>query len=121
MHRIIALPPRVDETDRRCCTPLVADILLPQGVFATVKCCSVVGRLPDAPLFSGVTHVLFLVQEPPVHSLITPDVAAQDHRQAWLSAQLTAPVTLVWTENRSSMLAARGNAQTGYQVHLHRM
>jgi hypothetical protein len=56
-----------------------------------------------------------------VHSLITPDVADQDHRQAWLSAQLTAPVTLIWTENRSSMLAARGNAQTGYQVRLHRM
>ena len=56
-----------------------------------------------------------------MHSLLTPDVADQDHRQAWLSAQLTAPVTLVWTENRSSMLAARGNAQRGYQVRLHRM
>ena len=56
-----------------------------------------------------------------MHSLITPDAAGQEHRQAWLSAQLTAPVTLVWTENRSSMLTARGNAQTGYQVRLHRM
>ncbi len=56
-----------------------------------------------------------------MHSLLTPDVADQDHRQAWLSAQLTAPVTLVWTENRSSMLSARGNAQTGYQVRLHRL
>jgi len=54
-----------------------------------------------------------------VHSLITPDTADQDHRQAWLSAQLTAPVTLVWTENRSSMLSARSNAKTGYQVRLH--
>ena len=56
-----------------------------------------------------------------MHSLITPDVADQDHRQAWLNAQLAAPVTLVWTENRSSMLSARGNAKTGYQVRLHRM
>jgi len=56
-----------------------------------------------------------------VHSLIMPDVADQDHRQAWLSAQLAAPVTLVWTENRSLMLSARSNAKTGYQVRLHRM
>ena len=56
-----------------------------------------------------------------MHSLITPDLAGQEHRQAWLNAQLTAPVTLIWTENRSSMLSARGNAQTGYQVRLHRM
>jgi hypothetical protein len=56
-----------------------------------------------------------------VHPLITLDVADQDHRQVWLNAQLAAPVTLVWTENRSSMLAARGNTQTGYQVRLHRM
>ncbi|HSX79385.1 MAG TPA: hypothetical protein VLQ80_12555, partial [Candidatus Saccharimonadia bacterium] len=56
-----------------------------------------------------------------MHSLITPDTVDQDHRQAWLSAQLTAPVTLIWTENRSSMLSARGNAKTGYQMRLHRM
>src|SRR5215475_14205136 len=120
MHRIIALPPLVDETDRRR-TPLVADILLPREVFATVKSCSVVGILRDAPLFAGATHASFLLQEPPVHSLITPDAANQNHRQVWLNAQLAAPVTLVWTENRSSMLSARGNAKTGYQVRLHRM
>ena len=56
-----------------------------------------------------------------MHSLITPDAVDQEHRRAWLSAQLTAPVTLIWTENRSSILAARGNAKTGYQVRLHRM
>jgi hypothetical protein len=67
----------------------------------------------------GATHASFLVQELPVHSLITPDVADQDRRRVWLSAQLAAPVTLVWTENRSSILSARGNAQTGYQVRLH--
>src|SRR5215510_4782133 len=120
MPRIIALPSLVNETDRRH-TPPVADILLPREVFATVKPCSVVGRLRDAPLFSRATHALFLVQELLVHSLITPDGADQDHRQAWLSAQLAAPVTLVWTENRSSMLSARSNAKTGYQVRLHRM
>jgi hypothetical protein len=114
------LAPRLDETDRRR-THLGADILLPPEVFATVKPCSVVSRLPDAPLCAGATHALFLVQELPVHSLITPDVADQDHRQAWLSAQLTAPVTLIWTENRSSMLSARGNAKIGYQVRLHHM
>src|SRR5256885_17199169 len=107
MPRIIALPPRVDESDRRR-RHVVADILLPQRVFARVKPGSVVGRLCDAPLFTGVTHVLFLVQELPVHFLITPDTADQDHRQTWLSAQLTAPVTLIWTDNRSSMLSARG-------------
>jgi hypothetical protein len=56
-----------------------------------------------------------------VHSLITMDAADQGHRQAWLSAQLTAPVTLLWTENRSSMLSARGPTPTGYRVRLHRM
>ena len=51
-----------------------------------------------------------------MHSLITTDTTAQDHRQAWLSTQLTAPVTLIWTENRSSMLSARGHTPAGYQV-----
>src|SRR5262245_33477592 len=120
MPRIIALHPLVDETDRRR-SHLLADILLPSVVFATVKTCSVVGRLRDAPLLPGATHASFLILESPVHFLITPDAADQEHRQAWLSAQLAAPVMLIWTENRSSMLAARGNAQTGYQVRLHRM
>lgn len=56
-----------------------------------------------------------------MHSLITTDVTDQGQRQAWLSAQLASHVTLIWTENRSSMLFARGNAATGYQVRLHRM
>jgi hypothetical protein len=67
-----------------------------------------------------MTHASFLVQELPVHLLITPDVADQDRRRAWLSAQLATPVTLIWTNNRSSILSARGNTQTGYQVRLHR-
>jgi hypothetical protein len=110
----------VNETDRRH-RRLVTDILPPPGVFATVEYCSVVERLYDASLFAGAAHASFLLQELPVHSLITPDAAGQEYRQTWLSAQLTAPVTLVWTENQSSMLTARGNAQTGYQVRLHRM
>ena len=56
-----------------------------------------------------------------MHFLIMPDAAGQDHRQAWLNAQLAAPVTLIWTENRSSILSARGNAQMGYQVRLHHL
>ncbi|MBM3222366.1 MAG: SprT family zinc-dependent metalloprotease [Candidatus Tectomicrobia bacterium] len=54
-------------------------------------------------------------------SLFPTTTTAQDDRQAWLSAYLAAPVTLTWTENRSSMLSARGNATTGYQVRLHQM
>lgn len=56
-----------------------------------------------------------------MHSLISMDATAQEHRQAWLSTQLTAPVTLIWTENRSSMLSARGHTPAGYHVRLHRM
>jgi len=77
------------------------------------------GILHDAPLCYGATQASFLLQEPHVHSLITMDVANQERRQAWLSAQLTTHVTLIWTNNRSSMLFARGNAATGYQVRLH--
>jgi hypothetical protein len=61
----------------------------------------------------------FLTQELPVHSLITTDIADQDHRQAWLSAQFTAHVTLIWTDNRSRMLSARGNVGQGYKVRVH--
>lgn len=42
-------------------------------------------------------------------------------RQTWLGQKLAAPVALVWTNNRSSMLFARGNAATGYRLRLHRM
>ena len=56
-----------------------------------------------------------------MHSLIAMDSTDQGNRQAWLSAQLAAHVTLIWTDNRSSMLSARGNTATGYQVRLHRM
>lgn len=53
--------------------------------------------------------------------LITTDEAGQGYRQAWLSSQLATRVTLLWTDNRSSMLSARGNRATGYQIRLHRL
>src|SRR5262245_23737943 len=79
----------------------------PAAGFCYSMPCSVVGRLRDAPLFPRATHASFFVQELSVHFLIMPNAADQDHRQAWLKAQLAAPVTLIWTENRSSMLSAR--------------
>jgi SprT-like family protein len=81
----------------------------------------VAGLLRDAPLCYGATPASFLLQELHVHALITMDVADQVSRQAWLRAQLTTHVTLIWTDNRSSMLSARGDATTGYQVRLHRI
>ena len=89
--------------------------------FATVGLRSVLSVLRATPLLHRATQTSFLLQEPHVHSLIPTDTADQGHRQAWLSAQLAAHVTLIWTDNRSSMLSARGNAATGYQVRLHRM
>ena len=47
-----------------------------------------------------------------MHSLITPDVADQDHRQAWLTLNSPLLPSRYGPENRSSM-PARGNAQTG--------
>lgn len=44
-----------------------------------------------------------------------------DDRQTWLRQKLAAPVVLVWTDNRSSLLFARGNAATGYRLRLHHM
>lgn len=42
-------------------------------------------------------------------------------RQRWLGQKLVAPVVLVWTDNRSSMLSAKGNTLVGYQLRLHHM
>ena len=49
------------------------------------------------------------------------DLTSLDHRQSWLGTQLSARITLVWTDNRSSMLSVQGNKTTGYQVRLHSM
>lgn len=42
-------------------------------------------------------------------------------RQLWLRQRLAAPIALVWTDNRSSILFAKGNAATGYRLRLHHM
>ena len=44
-----------------------------------------------------------------------------DDRQTWLRQKLAAPVALVWTDNRSSLLFARGNAAMGYRLRLHHL
>ncbi|MGE3537651.1 MAG: SprT-like domain-containing protein [Candidatus Tectimicrobiota bacterium] len=56
-----------------------------------------------------------------MQSLIIASTASQSDRQAWLSAQLATRVTLIWTDNRASMLSARGSTATGYVVRLHKM
>jgi len=56
-----------------------------------------------------------------VHLALMTDVADRESRQAWLSSQLATHVTLIWTDNRSSMLSARGNTTAGYRVRLHRI
>ena len=38
-----------------------------------------------------------------------------DERRLWLSRQLGAPVSWVWTDNRSVMISVKGNAASGYQ------
>ena len=43
-----------------------------------------------------------------------------DDRRLWLKRQLAAPVSLVWTENRSVMISARGNA-AGYQLRVQKL
>ncbi|MCZ6875581.1 MAG: hypothetical protein O7G88_18990 [bacterium] len=42
-------------------------------------------------------------------------------RRHWLVTQLSVRITLVWTDNRTSMLSVKGNQRTGYQIRLHRM
>src|SRR5262249_17896763 len=81
----------------------------------------IVGIWRDAPLCPGAPQASFLLQESHVHSSLMTDVAAQASRQAWLSTQLATRVTIIWTDNRSSMLSARGNTTTGYRVRLHRI
>jgi predicted metal-dependent hydrolase len=56
-----------------------------------------------------------------VQHAIHVDPKDQQHRQSWLGEQLVCRVTVVWTDNRSSMLSVKGNASTGYHVRLHRM
>lgn len=62
---------------------------------------------------------LFFLQELPVQPLILSCTTDQSNRQAWLSAQLATQVTVIWTDNKASMLSARGSQATGYVVRLH--
>ena len=41
---------------------------------------------------------------------------AGDDRLLWLSRRLSAPVSLVWTDNRSVMISVKGNAASGYRL-----
>ena len=41
--------------------------------------------------------------------------------EAWLAQQLDGSLTLVWTDNRSSMIGVRGNRASGYRLRLHHM
>ena len=44
-----------------------------------------------------------------------------DERRLWLSRQLSAPVSLVWTDNRSVMISVKGNADTGYHLRVQQL
>lgn len=44
-----------------------------------------------------------------------------DERRLWLSRQLCAPVSLVWTDNRSVMLSVKGNAANGYHLRIQQL
>ena len=46
---------------------------------------------------------------------------AYDERRLWLSQQLSAPVSLVWTDNRSVMISVEGNAAVGYQLRVQQL
>ena len=44
-----------------------------------------------------------------------------DERRWWLGRQLAAPVSLVWTDNRSVMMSVKGNAVSGYHVRVQQL
>ena len=44
-----------------------------------------------------------------------------DERRLWLSQQLSAPVSLVWTDNRSVMISVKGNAAAGYHLRIQQL
>ena len=47
-------------------------------------------------------------------------VEKPDERLLWLKRQLAAPVSLVWTENRSVMISVKGNA-AGYRLRVQKL
>ena len=46
---------------------------------------------------------------------------AGDDRPLWLSRRLSAPVSLVWTDNRSVMISVKGNAASGYRLRVQKL
>ena len=45
-------------------------------------------------------------------------MGGDDERPLWLSQRLSAPVSLVWTDNRSMMVSVKGNAVAGYHLRI---
>ena len=54
---------------------------------------------------------------------VVPHAESWEHSDgaAWLAQQLDGPLTLVWTDNRSSMIGVQGNGGSGYRLRLHHM
>ena len=48
-------------------------------------------------------------------------MGGDDERRLWLSRQLGAPVSWVWTDNRSVMISVKGNAASGYQLRIQQL
>ena len=48
-------------------------------------------------------------------------MGGDDERRLWLSQQLSAPVSLVWTDNRSVMISAKVNAVAGYHLRVQKL
>ena len=44
-----------------------------------------------------------------------------DERRLWLSQHLSAPVSLVWTDNRSVIVSVKGNPTVGYQLRVQQL
>lgn len=53
--------------------------------------------------------------------LSQPALPVSEYRQPWLATHLQTHITLIWTDNRTSMLSIKGSATTGYQIRLHHM
>ncbi len=49
------------------------------------------------------------------------DTANPRLRQSWLTQHLATNTTLLWTDNRASMISVRGGAMMGYHLRLHHM
>ena len=48
-------------------------------------------------------------------------MGGDDERRLWLSQRLSAPVSLVWTDNRSVMISVKGNAVAGYHLRVQQL